>query len=158
TDGQAVATGVGEGRLSDALVKKALAGADALVTSNCTGSDRRIVKSTDPGPMAPANAENMHAIGDMLHCEAVGPAPTTTTIASPAIFPPSNVPGLGSGPGGGFGSVDGSGSLTGTGTGSGTGTGAPTGSGTGGPSSKSGKTGPTTTTVAPPRKPVLLTA
>jgi hypothetical protein len=63
-------------------VKKALAAADALVTSNCTGADRRIVSSSDPGPLAPPTATAMRSIGSMLHCEAA-PASSTSTVAAP---------------------------------------------------------------------------
>ena len=71
TTGQEKENATGEGRLSAALVAKALAAADKLVSSNCTGADRRIVTSSDPGPLAPPTATAMRAIGPMLHCEAV---------------------------------------------------------------------------------------
>ena len=91
TAGQDAALAVGDGRLSTALVAQALAGADKLVTGNCVGSDRRIVKSSDPGPDAP-NLPAMKTIGPMLHCEAALPvAPTTTTTAAPTTTP-STVP------------------------------------------------------------------
>jgi PBP superfamily domain len=72
----------GEGRLPVALVKKALAAADELVASNCTGADRQIFTTSDPGPLAPATATAMRSIGPMLHCEAAA-APTTSTVAAP---------------------------------------------------------------------------
>ena len=80
TAGQAAAAPVGEGRLSQSLVTQALAAADALVRSNCTGADRQIVQNSDPGPVAPAGGA-MAAIGPMLHCEPVS-APTSTTTTS----------------------------------------------------------------------------
>lgn len=87
TDGQKAAAPVGEGRLSDALVKKALEGADELVTSNCVGSDRKIVKSTTPGMYAP-DLPGIKAIGEMLHCEPVGAQPTTTSTTIANTIPP----------------------------------------------------------------------
>ncbi|CAN5713562.1 hypothetical protein BH10ACT1_BH10ACT1_05480 [soil metagenome] len=83
TSGQEAAEPVGDGRLSAALVEKALAGADSLVTSNCVGSDRQIVKSTDPGPHAP-DLPGLKSIGSMLHCVAA-PGATTTTQATTTV-------------------------------------------------------------------------
>ena len=80
TVGQDAAAPVGEGRLSAPLSAQALAAADALVRSNCTGADRQIVKSSDPGPFAPAGLA-LARIGPMLHCDAA-PAPTTTTTTT----------------------------------------------------------------------------
>ncbi len=89
TTGQEKENPAGEGRLSTALVAEALAAADKLVSSNCTGSGRRIVTSSDPGPLAPPTATAMRSIGPMLHCEPVSPsttstsaAPTTTTVGA----------------------------------------------------------------------------
>jgi hypothetical protein len=90
TDGQTAAEPVGEGKLSAALVKQALAGADKLVSSNCVGSDRKIVKSSDPGPYAP-DLPGIKAIGPMLHCEPVGPQATTTTSTT-TTFPTDTTP------------------------------------------------------------------
>ena len=88
TSGQDAAEPVGDGKLSEALVKKALTGADQLVTSNCVGADRKIVKRTDPGDHAP-DLPAMKAIGPMLHCEAVAGATTTTeaTTTVPGTLP-----------------------------------------------------------------------
>ena len=90
TAGQDAAEPVGEGKLSEALVAKALEGADKLVRSNCVGTGRRIVTSADPGPHAP-DLPALKVIGPMLHCEAVGPVATTTT-AAPATTAPDTVP------------------------------------------------------------------
>ena len=86
TDGQSAAAPVGEGKLSQALVAKALQGADALVASNCVGSDRRIVTSTDPGPYAP-DLPGLKAIGSMKHCETVGATTTTTASTTTTVAP-----------------------------------------------------------------------
>jgi hypothetical protein len=83
-DGQAA---LGEGRLSAPLVLQALQAADQLVTSNCVGSDRKIVESTDPGPLAPATATTMRSIGTMEHCVPTGPPPPPTTTSSPSTSP-----------------------------------------------------------------------
>jgi hypothetical protein len=82
TAGQSEAGKVGEGRLSPDLSKKALAAADQLVESNCTGADEEVVKSSDPGPFAPDLPE-LHAIGTMSHCQKKE-APTTTAAAPSA--------------------------------------------------------------------------
>jgi hypothetical protein len=87
TTGQTKSTAVGEGRLPGALVAKALAAADALVRSNCTGTDRRVVSSADPGPLAPATATAMRSIGAMLHCEPIPVAPPSTTTTTPTTTP-----------------------------------------------------------------------
>jgi hypothetical protein len=87
TTGQEKAASVGEGRLSPALVAKALAAADDLVRSNCTGADRTVVETDDSGPHAPATATAMQAIGTMLHCEAAPGATTTTITVTPTTSP-----------------------------------------------------------------------
>ncbi len=88
TTGQETTGAVGEGRLSPALVADALHQADQLVQSNCVGSDRKIVLSTDPGPLAPATATAMKSIGPMAHCEQVGPPPpsSSTTVTTATTF------------------------------------------------------------------------
>lgn len=92
TTGQEKEAAVGEGRLSPALVSKALTAADALVTSNCVGADRHIVTSSDPGPLTPPTAAAMHAIGTMLHCVPGVVANTTTTTSTPSTTSTSTVP------------------------------------------------------------------
>jgi hypothetical protein len=92
TTGQDKADAAGDGRLSPPLVSRALAAADALVKSNCVGSDRVIVKSSDPGPLTPPTATAMKSIGTMLHCEPASSVTTTTTTttttpSSPALPP-----------------------------------------------------------------------
>lgn len=82
TSGQAKEAAVGDGSLTPDLVNQALQSANALVTSNCTGSDRHVVSSSDPGPLAPASATAMKSIGTMLHCEPVAAPTTTTTTVS----------------------------------------------------------------------------
>src|SRR5262249_51199291 len=88
TTGQEKAGPGGEGQLSQPLVAEALAAADQLVTSNCTAAGGVVVKSDDPGPLAPASAGAMSKIGPMLHCEEPVPATTTTTTVSPATTVP----------------------------------------------------------------------
>lgn len=86
TEGQTKAAPVGEGQLSPALVKVALAKADEVVQSNCTGSDRTIVKSTDPGRVAPKSV-GKYNIGPMLHCQGLTTQSTTTTTTT--VGPPT---------------------------------------------------------------------
>jgi hypothetical protein len=82
TTGQEKEAAALEGRLSPALVAQTLSAADAVVQGNCVGTDREIVKNSDPGPLAPPDATAMRSIGPMLHCVAVVPSSTTTTIAA----------------------------------------------------------------------------
>jgi hypothetical protein len=129
TTGQKGAAAVGEGRLPAALVAKALAAANALVQSNCQGSDRQIVTNTDPGPLAPATATEMKSIGSIDHCEPAPGATTTTAAPSTTATTVPSTPGATSGSAqGGFdsssgnpSSLSGAGDLTGTGVQQGTG-------------------------------------
>jgi ABC-type phosphate transport system substrate-binding protein len=93
TTGQEKAAGVGEGRLPAALVAKALAAADQLVRSNCTGADRVIVSSSDPGPLAPPTAIAMRSIGTALHCQPAASdsttSPSTTSTTPPLLETPA---------------------------------------------------------------------
>jgi hypothetical protein len=84
TAGQAATSAAGDGRLSTALVLQALAAANQLVKSNCTGSGRTITVSDSPGPYAPPSLA-AQSIGPMDHCQAAPPTPpaTTTTSARP---------------------------------------------------------------------------
>jgi hypothetical protein len=114
TTGQDKEDSAGEGRLSPPLVAEALAAANNLVTSNCTGSDRTIVSNGDPGPGAPATATAMKSIGTMLHCEPAGPVTTTTTTASSSTTIGSTAPSSTGGSTNGYGqSSDGSGTAAG---------------------------------------------
>jgi hypothetical protein len=90
TTGQNGAAAVGEGRLPDSLVTKALQAADALVVSNCQGADREVVLDNDLGPLAPSTATDMQSVGPMKHCVAAPNAPSTTTTSpqSPTTSPP----------------------------------------------------------------------
>jgi hypothetical protein len=76
TAGQRAAAPVGEGKLSAALTKKALAAADEIVRSNCKD---KVVENTDPGPYAP-DLPDMKTIGTMAHCT----GGSTDTPAPPA--------------------------------------------------------------------------
>jgi hypothetical protein len=122
TAGQKTTAAVGEGRLPESLALRALAGADRLVTSNCTQDNAEVVASSDPGPMAP-NVDEMKQIGTMLHCVETSPTPTTT---APPPATTSNFEGGGSNLGGS------GGSFTGTVSGSGSGNAGGTGSNVGG--------------------------
>jgi ABC-type phosphate transport system substrate-binding protein len=82
TTGQEKATAAGDGRLPAVLVQEALDAANKLVLSNCVGAGRRVVVSSDPGRAAPPTAKAMRAIGQMLHCEAVAPPTTVSTVAA----------------------------------------------------------------------------
>ncbi len=93
TTGQDQAAPVGEGRLPASVVPRALQAADDIVVSNCQGSDRRLVVSSDPGPLAPPAAKAMRSIGPMAHCEPVTPptsstssSTTSTTTVTPTTF------------------------------------------------------------------------
>jgi hypothetical protein len=79
TAGQNVAAKAGEGMLPPALVQKSLDAANALVASNCVGSDRVIETSTDPGPFAPTKPV-LTGLGTISTC---APAPVVTTTTSP---------------------------------------------------------------------------
>jgi hypothetical protein len=98
TSGQAAAQPVGEGRLPASQVQVAIAAADNLVKSNCTGNDRHVEESTDPGPYAP-DMPGVKAIGMMEHCVSGAP-------------PAAASGGSGSGTTGSFDGVSSSGSLT----------------------------------------------
>ncbi len=98
TLGQQGAAALGEGKLSPALVTEALKGADAIVKSNCTGADVKVVSSTDPGPYAPPDLAKAN-IGTMSVCERVkpeAPAPAPSPAASPgtssAVSQPAEAP------------------------------------------------------------------
>ena len=68
----------GDGKLPAALVSQALDGANKLVKSNCTGADRTMTESSDPGRLAP-DLPALKSIGKMEHCQAN--TPSTTTVA-----------------------------------------------------------------------------
>gem|GEM_PF-5637223 len=87
TAGQDLEAPQGEGRLSAHLVRQALDAADKVVQANCTGADRVITKSSDPGPMAPAALKAVTAIGPMLHCQAAPAATTAPVTTSPPATP-----------------------------------------------------------------------
>jgi hypothetical protein len=95
--GQSVMAQHNDGQLSPALVKEALAAADQVEKSNCKGSDRVLVQSTDPGRYAP-NIDAMKSIGTMYHCNPSASAPSTTTTTTtfapfnPASFSSSSFP------------------------------------------------------------------
>jgi PBP superfamily domain len=78
TAGQAAAKPVGEGELSQPLVKQALVAANQLVKSNCTGNDRHIEESSDAGSFAP-DLPAMDSIGTMSHCVSGGTGGSTTS-------------------------------------------------------------------------------
>src|SRR5262249_22022601 len=85
TDGQAAEANAGEGKLAESQVAEALDAANKIVQSNCVGTDATIVKSSDPGRLAP-DLPGMKAIGDMLHCNPlVAPATTATPATSPRV-------------------------------------------------------------------------
>jgi hypothetical protein len=94
TAGQNVAANVGEGRLPEPLVKQSLAAADSLVQSNCVGSDRKIVTSTDPGTDAPTQPA-LNGIGSMLLCEPVAAATTTTAPPTTIALTPTTTASVG---------------------------------------------------------------
>jgi len=117
TTGQDKAAPVGEGHLTPPLVTEALTAADALVTSNCTAAGGVVVKSDDPGPLAPPSASAMSSVGPMLHCEHPSPPPPTTTTVAPATTVPFVPSGNFNDNGGSFSSSgDNSGATTGGGS------------------------------------------
>jgi ABC-type phosphate transport system substrate-binding protein len=75
TAGQSAGKPVGEGRLSAPLTAQALNAANQLVSSNCTGNDRHVEQSTDPGPDLP-NLPAVKTIGMMQHCVTGAPPAT----------------------------------------------------------------------------------
>jgi hypothetical protein len=81
TAGQAAAASVGDGSLPDPLRAQALAAANQLVLSNCTGTGTSITSNSDPGPYAPASLAKQN-IGPMLHCSTPAPPPATTTTSA----------------------------------------------------------------------------
>ena len=85
TDGNAANAPLGDAPLPPVLVKEALARADALVVSNCTGTDRQVVTRSDPGPFAP-NAK-LTGVGSFKWCDVITPPPPTTTAASTTTVP-----------------------------------------------------------------------
>ena len=93
TAGQNAGATVGEGRLSAPLTQVALAAANQLVVSNCTGTDRSTFQSADPGKYAP-DVPEMKAIGTMTHCQNGGApaAPTTTFDGSSTSFDSASSP------------------------------------------------------------------
>ena len=80
TSGQNDAATLGDGHLTGAMAHSTLLAADAVVTSNCTGTDRTVVDATVGGwePDLPEVA----AIGTVKRCEAVASPPPTTTTAT----------------------------------------------------------------------------
>ncbi len=89
TDGQQTVVDNGGVSLTQAMKIEALQQADALVASNCTGTDERIV-SGGPGPNEPATP-GVVAIGTMKHCSMV-PTPEPTTIADSTLAETPTVP------------------------------------------------------------------
>ena len=84
TAGQDSSTTLGEGRLSESLVAEALNGADAIVTGNCTGSDRKVVQSADGGPLWPTGVAI--PVGTFRVCmDATAPSTTTTTTVRSSV-------------------------------------------------------------------------
>ena len=78
TSGQNMAKLLGSGTLPAPLVAKAQAAADQIVTSNCVGSDRKIVTSTSGGPYWPTAVPA--PTSPIKECVAVA-TPSTTTVA-----------------------------------------------------------------------------
>jgi len=97
TLGQQGAAALGEGKLSPALVTTALRGADAIVKSNCTGADVKLVSTPDPGPYAPPDLATA-GIGKMAVCErstpevAPPPAPAAPEVPPDTSAPPEEAP------------------------------------------------------------------
>ncbi len=83
TDGQSAMESHGDGKLSAALSNQALAAADRLVLSNCTGAGTVVVDSPLPGRFAP-DLPGLKAIGSMRHCE-------TPAKSSPGTKAPDGV-------------------------------------------------------------------
>jgi hypothetical protein len=81
TAGQSAGKPVGEGRLSAPLTIQALNAANQLVSSNCSGNDRHVEVSTDPGPDLP-NLPATKTIGPMAHCVSGGPAATAASTGT----------------------------------------------------------------------------
>jgi hypothetical protein len=88
TTGQDVMANLGEGRLTDAMVAEALRGANTIVSSNCTGTDRHVVAAPDAGPYVPVLPATAN-VGPSLVCAITPPAPSPTTTAAPTTLAPT---------------------------------------------------------------------
>ena len=82
TAGQDASTKLGEGRLSESLVAEALTGADQLVTGNCVGSDRKIERAADGGPLWPTGVTM--PVGTFAVCVPAGATSTATSTTVPS--------------------------------------------------------------------------
>jgi len=98
TEGQNAAAPLGEGRLPATLVATALTAADRIVTSNCTGSDRKLVTVDGGGPFWPT-AVAAPATTKVCRAIVIPGATTTTTFVGPANAP-AVVAGTATGPSG----------------------------------------------------------
>jgi hypothetical protein len=108
TAGQAATAPVGDGQLSTGLADQALAAANQLVLSNCTGAGETVTTSTGPGPLAPP-LKALQGIGPMLHCVAP-PAAAVTSATTVTPTSATTAPLSSSGSSGSSGSSAGSGS------------------------------------------------
>jgi hypothetical protein len=79
TDGQDAIVTDGGVAMSDALVAKALKGADAVVAANCTQPGFEVATG-GPSVFEPATPK-VQAIAAMKHCQAVPPPPATTATS-----------------------------------------------------------------------------
>lgn len=78
----------GDGRLPRSMVGQALAAANQLVLSNCTGDGMKVESNSDPGPYAPASARAaMKAAGPMLHCVRAAVEVAAAVLDAPAAAP-----------------------------------------------------------------------
>ena len=85
TAGQNAADSLGEGKLPASQVTQALAAADALVGSNCLGSDRKVVKAADGGPYWPQGVAP--PTGGAFVCAAVGDRAAGAAVDATALVP-----------------------------------------------------------------------
>lgn len=91
TAGQSAVTATGDGRLPAPWVQEALAAADKMLKSNCTGSDRKLEEARDGGPMWPPGAPVPGGSATICVSLASATAPTTpgsstSTVASGSGF------------------------------------------------------------------------
>jgi hypothetical protein len=84
TAGQGATSSAGDGQLPPAVAAKALAAANQLVLSNCTGTGFVLTGSASPGIYAPPSLAQQH-LGQMLHCAQAPPAPASTATTSTRV-------------------------------------------------------------------------
>jgi len=81
TVGREGAAIIGDGQLPDAMVREALAAADAVVESNCDAAGLDTVETADPSDYAPAGS--LTELGELVWCDVPVAASAVTSTTSP---------------------------------------------------------------------------